>query len=504
MARWHPPSIYRHELPDASVFLAYKQTLVVFANIPAENSPIDEQQAGFTVRPSEPALSQRSMPSSSVFTVSQLNQRARQLLEVSFATVRVEGEISNLSRPSSGHWYFSLKDSGAQVRCAMFRSRVSQLRFQPKEGDLVEIRAKVSLYEARGDYQLIVDGIKPAGEGALLLAYQELKKRLARQGLFAAERKRPIPAPKRIGIVTSPTGAALHDILTVLSRRAPDIEVDVYPTLVQGTEAATQIRVAIERANRDQRVDVLIVGRGGGSLEDLWCFNDEQLAHTLAQSTIPVVSAVGHEVDTTIADYAADARAPTPSAAAEMVSPDRQQQRQQLDRIQSRLHQRLQQRLHIQQQRLANLGLRLRGPIQTIQHHAQHLDQLETRLSRGWKNRQQQRLHALNRHLQVLQHQHPERIIKTSQERQQQLQQRMERAMRQQLQHQQQRLAGHVKVLDTLSPLSILGRGYAICTTAQGNVIHNADQVQPGERIQTQLGSGSLVCDVVKPTSSDQ
>ncbi len=451
-----------------------------------------------------PAADAKTRRQANVFTVSQLNQRAKQLLEVSFSTVRVEGEISSLSRPSSGHWYFSLKDSGAQVRCAMFRSRVSQLRFHPKEGDLVEIRAKVSLYEARGDYQLIVDGMKPAGEGALLLAFQELKTRLAQQGLFAAERKRPVPTPKRIGIITSPTGAALHDILTVLSRRAPDIEVDIYPTLVQGNEAAAQIHAAIERANRDNRVDVLIVGRGGGSLEDLWCFNDEQLAHTIAGSVIPIISAVGHEVDTTIADYAADARAPTPSAAAEMVSPDRQQQRQLLDQMQRRLQQRIQQRLQLQRQRLTGLSQRLRGPLHDIQRRSQHLDQLEARLMRGWQRLQQHRMHTLNRYQQALQHQHPERIIKASQERQQLLSQRLERAMQQQLHSQRQRLTSQVKLLDSLSPLSILGRGYAICETEQGAVIQNADQVQPGDRIQTRLGRGQLVCNVIESNPSEQ
>lgn len=450
------------------------------------------------MRQSNPALPNKPASSASVFTVSQLNQRAKQLLEVSFSTVRVEGELSSLSRPSSGHWYFSLKDSGAQVRCAMFRSRVSQLKFHPKEGDLVEIRARVSLYEARGDYQLIVDGMKPAGEGALLLAFQELKTRLAQQGLFAAERKRPIPSPKRIGVVTSPTGAALHDIVSVLSRRAPDIEVDVYPTLVQGTEAAAQICAAIERANRDQRVDVLIVGRGGGSLEDLWCFNDERLAHAIGNSVIPIISAVGHEVDTTIADFAADVRAPTPSAAAELVSPDRQQQRQLMMQMQLRLIQRMKHRLGLFNQQVERLNLRLRGPVQAIQRHSQHLDLLEQRLLRGWQQLQQQRNHQLNQQHQALQHQHPKRIIAANQERQTLLSQRLQRAMQQQLNTQQQRLGSQVKLLDSLSPLNVLSRGYAICATEQGAVIQNADQVQPGDRIQTQLGHGTLTSEVIK------
>lgn len=438
-----------------------------------------------------------------VFTVSQLNQRAKQLLEVSFATVRVEGELSSLSRPSSGHWYFSLKDSGAQVRCAMFRSRVAQLRFQPKEGDLIEIRARVSLYEARGDYQLIVDGMKPAGEGALLLAFQDLKKRLAQQGLFEQERKRPLPRPKRIGVVTSPSGAALHDILTVLARRAPDIEVDIYPTQVQGTQAAGQIIEAIQRANRDNRVDVLIVGRGGGSLEDLWCFNDERLAHTIAQSSLPIISAVGHETDTTIADFVADQRAATPSAAAELVSPDRQQRQQQLDTLTQRLQQHMQGRLQWLKQHLTHLSQRLQTPEHTIQRHAQRLDQLESRLQRAWQQQQQQRQARLNQQRQALLGQHPERIIQLNQTRQQQLQQRLHRAMEHHLQRQRQQLANQVKLLDSLSPLNVLSRGYAICTTQDGSVLHTPEQVRCGDQIQARLAQGTITCQVTKTAQPD-
>lgn len=446
--------------------------------------------------------SSRSPRAANVFTVSELNQRAKQLLEVSFSTVRVEGELSSLSRPSSGHWYFSLKDRGAQVRCAMFRSRVSQLRFHPKEGDLIEIRARVSLYEARGDYQLIVDGMKPAGEGALLLAFQELKQRLAQQGLFAPERKRPIPTPRRIGIITSSSGAALHDILTVLARRAPSIEVDIYPTQVQGTEAAGHIRLAIERANRDNRVDVLIVGRGGGSLEDLWCFNDERLAHAIAASHLPIISAVGHETDTTIADFVADQRAPTPSAAAEMVSPDRQQQRQQLRQASERLQQHMRSTLQQRRQQLTSLEQRIQLPIRDIQRRAQHIDQLEARLKRAWQQQQQQRRFTLTRHRQSLLNQHPEHIIRLHQEKQQQLNERLQRAMQQRLQHNRQQLTNQIKLLDSLSPLNVLSRGYAICTTEAGAVIHHQNQVKPGDRITARLGAGQMQCQVTDTTTA--
>ena len=259
-----------------------------------------------------------------VFTVSQLNRQSKELLETYLHRVQVSGEISNLARPHSGHWYFTLKDQRAQVRCAMFKSRSQYVQFAPKEGDQVLIHASVSLYEARGDYQLIVDKMESAGEGALKMAFEALKARLHQQGYFNPEYKKPLPShPRHLGIVTSPTGAAVKDIIAVLKRRFPALPISIYPTQVQGEVAAGQIVQAIERANRDALCDVLIVGRGGGSLEDLWPFNEERVAHAIFNSAIPIISAVGHEVDTSISDFVADLRAATPSAAAELVSPDR-------------------------------------------------------------------------------------------------------------------------------------------------------------------------------------
>src|SRR5690554_4257558 len=312
------------------------------------------------------------------FTVSQLNQRARQLLEISFASVRVEGEISNLARPSSGHWYFTLKDANAQVRCAMFRSRTALLKFQPKEGDKVEVRAKVSLYENRGDYQLIVDAMKPAGEGALLLAFQKLKERLQLEGLFNPEFKQPLPSQvQRVGIVTSATGAAVHDILTVLKRRDPSIEISIYPTQVQGQAATSQVVDAIERANRDNLVDVLIVGRGGGSLEDLWCFNEEAVARAIFSSRLPIISAVGHEVDFSIADFVADVRAATPSAAAELVSQDQQVQNHVLIHLQPRLPFRLRRALPALKLQVSQYTSPLKTPALILQRPTRHAEQPE-------------------------------------------------------------------------------------------------------------------------------
>ena len=456
-----------------------------------------------------------------IFTVSQLNQRARQLLEISFSSVRVEGEISNLSRPASGHWYFTLKDANAQVRCAMFRSRTALLKFLPKEGDKIEVRAKVSLYENRGDYQLIVDAMKPAGEGALLLAFQKLKERLQLEGLFNQEFKQPLPANvARVGIVTSSTGAAVHDILTVLKRRDPSIEVSLYPTQVQGQAATAQIVQAIERANRDDLVDVLIVGRGGGSLEDLWCFNEEAVARAIFSSRIPIISAVGHEVDFSIADFVADMRAATPSAAAELVSQDRQALIQKLAQLQQRLSLSLNRVLPALQFQLQQLRGRLKTPTRLLQQRTQQVDQLELRLQNAVNQQFKRHQQQLNLLTQALQQQYPQKRLQIHQQQLQQLHSRLERAQLQQLHSKQERLqplmprlrqamffqqqqlkqklASQVQLLQSLSPLQVLARGYSITQTADGKVVQDANSLKPGERITTRLQQGWLESEVVK------
>jgi len=427
-----------------------------------------------------------------IFTVSDLNRRAKQMLEVSFASVRVEGEISNLARPSSGHWYFTLKDSGAQVRCAMFRSRAGMVKFQPKEGDKVEVRAKVSLYENRGDYQLIVDAMKPAGEGALLLAFEQLKRKLTAEGLFAEERKRPLPQIKRIAIITSPTGAAIHDMLTVLRRRWPILEVDLYPAAVQGDEAPQQLINALYRANRDNVADAIIIGRGGGSLEDLWAFNNEVLAREIANSYLPVISAVGHEVDFTIADFVADMRAPTPSAAAELISPDGQQMLRYVNDLQQRLQRNQKERLFHAQRSLSQLQSRLRGPRQAIQARAQHLDQLEIRLQRAMNQQLKQPQQQLQRIQASLIHLHPQRGLNQHQTALKQIKSRLERAMQQQLQQKKTELSSGVRLLNSVSPLEVLSRGYSITRSADGSVIQDTAALKPGDEIETLIRSGKL------------
>lgn len=434
-----------------------------------------------------------------VFTVSQLNQRAKQLLEITFTSVKVEGEISNLSRPSSGHWYFTLKDKGAQVRCAMFRSRTSQVKFLPKEGDQIVVRGKVSLYENRGDYQLIVDAMKPAGEGALQQAFIQLKQKLGAEGLFNPEYKQPLPNHvQRIAVITSPTGAAIHDILTVLKRRFPAIEVDIYPVQVQGREAAQQIMQAIHQANSDARVDVIIVGRGGGSIEDLWCFNDENLARTIFHSRLPIVSAVGHEVDFTIADFVADARAATPSAAAEMLSPDQQQYQMKLNQVELRFKKSIQQLLQNKHWQLNSAQQGLQHPGDKLRQYAQTLDMLELRMQQSQKNYFNQLQKRLTSSQQKLQHFSPSNTLQKFQTQLNYLQQRLTSGIKQSLTSKKDRLQHSALLLNAVSPLQTLGRGYAILQTESDTVIRDSHDVKKGDAVFARIGRGQLELTVDK------
>jgi|TARA_B110000211_G_C14074793_1_gene551551 exodeoxyribonuclease VII large subunit len=434
-----------------------------------------------------------------VFTVSQLNQRAKQLLEITFNSVKVEGEISNLSRPSSGHWYFTLKDKGAQVRCAMFRSRTAQLKFQPKEGDKIVVRGKVSLYENRGDYQLIVDAMKPAGEGQLQQAFIQLKQKLGAEGLFNPEHKQALPAHiQRIAVITSPTGAAVHDILTVLKRRFPAIEVDIYPVQVQGKDAAQQIVWSINQANTDARADVIIAGRGGGSIEDLWCFNDENLARTIFHSRLPIVSAVGHEVDFTIADFVADVRAPTPSAAAEMLSPDQQEYWQRLTNLTSQLEKNMQQKLQNKQWQLQSAQRGLQHPGDKLAQYAQTLDMLELRMQQSQSNHLGALQKRLTRSQQKLQQLSPSNTLQKFEAQLSYLQQRLNSSIKQAITNKKERLQQHASLLNAVSPLQTLSRGYAILQTDSGAVIRDSHDVKKGDLVTARIGHGTLELTVEK------
>ena len=434
-----------------------------------------------------------------VLSVSQLNRKAKQLLETHLPLLWVEGELSNVSQPSSGHWYFTLKDEQAQVRCAMFRNRNMLVRFAPRQGQQVLIRARVSLYEGRGDYQLIVEHMEEAGFGALQRAFEALKLKLANEGLFDDAYKQPLPSlPKHIAVITSPTGAAIRDVLSVLNRRFPAIPVTVIPVAVQGKEAAPQIVRAIDLANRAGLFDVVILARGGGSLEDLWPFNEESVARAIHASELPIVSAVGHEVDFTIADFVADLRAPTPSAAAELLVPDAEDWLETFAGYEILLQEAIERKLQSFKQRLEWLRTRLRHPGERLQQQAQRLDGLELRLVRA-VDHQLLRCHTRLNTL-VLRQKPLQPRLRINQLNQQVSQHHatLVKNMQRHLRAQQQRLAEAARLLQTVSPLNTLQRCYAIATDSHHKVITNSSQVAPGDSINARLAEGELQCRVEK------
>ncbi|ENY70621.1 exodeoxyribonuclease VII large subunit [Aeromonas diversa CDC 2478-85] len=436
---------------------------------------------------------------SQVYTVTRLNSAVRMLLEHEIGTVWLNGEISNLAMPASGHWYFSLKDLSSQVRCAMFKGSNRRVPLRPRDGMQVLVQARVSLFEPRGDYQLIVESMQPAGDGVLAMRFEELKQRLTIEGLFDAGRKRPLPAqPRAVGIITSATGAALHDMLTVLRRRAPSLPVIIYPTQVQGQAAIGQIVHALYTANRRAEVDVIILGRGGGSLEDLWCFNEEAVARAIAQSTIPVVSAVGHEVDVTISDFVADLRAPTPSAAAELVAPDQGQLRERLGALDLRLRRSALQLLQGSRHRLTLLAKRLehRDPQRTLEQQSQRLDELALRLERQMSRQLQGSERRLAQLAQRLERHTPARHIEEGRRRHQLAGERLTAAMTRQLAGRSHRIGMLAARLDGVSPLATLGRGYAILRDEAGKVVTSPRDTRVGARLSARLAEGGLTLSV--------
>ncbi|MDD1783505.1 exodeoxyribonuclease VII large subunit [Enterovibrio sp. ZSDZ35] len=436
-----------------------------------------------------------TLSNENIYTVSRLNAEVRLLLENEMGIVWLVGEISNLTVPVSGHWYFTLKDRQAQVKCAMFRGNNRRVTFKPVNGNQVLVRARLSLYEPRGDYQIIVESMQPEGDGMLQQQFEKLKMQLSAEGLFAASTKKPLPEqPKRVGIITSSTGAALHDILHVLKRRDPSLPVVIYPTQVQGKDAAIQIAQAIGRANSRDECDVLIVGRGGGSLEDLWCFNEEIVARTIAASTIPIVSAVGHEVDVTIADFVADVRAPTPSAAAELVSRDTSLRSQQLLQRTDKLAHRFESQLSFYRDKLTRLQhrLTLQHPQARLQQQAQQFDDLEYRLNLAMRTNLQREAQRIDRLSQKLEHYSPVSRIRSDKVNLAHTQEKLIEAMKRQLRQQQHTLALHMETLDAVSPLATLARGYSITRDAQGAVIRSGEAVKEGDLISTTVADGEI------------
>ncbi|HDV5646750.1 TPA: exodeoxyribonuclease VII large subunit [Vibrio cholerae] len=440
-----------------------------------------------------------SLANRNIYTVSRLNSEVRLLLENEMGIVWLVGEISNFSAPVSGHWYLTLKDSQAQVKCAMFKGNNRLVNFKPQNGQQVLVKARLSLYEPRGDYQIILESMQPEGDGRLQQQFEQLKMQLAAEGLFAQTRKKPLPEnPRCVGIITSRTGAALHDILHVLKRRDPNLPVVIYPTLVQGEEAAIQIAQAIGRANTRAECDVLIVGRGGGSLEDLWCFNHEIVARTIAASEIPIISAVGHEIDVTIADFVADVRAPTPSAAAELVSRDHHHKQQALHQWQAKLASTMRHYLAQQETQFARLQHKLdkQHPQARLERQQQQLDELSLRLEQKMQQRlatQQQRWDRLSHKIEL---HSPIHLIRQQRFNLIQQEQRINQSIQRYLIQSRHQLALLSEKLDAVSPLATLARGYSVTRTTQGELVRQSAQVKPGDTLVTQLMDGEILSTV--------
>ncbi|SFF55690.1 Exodeoxyribonuclease VII large subunit [Fontimonas thermophila] len=436
-----------------------------------------------------------SAPGRTIYTVSELADILRALIEDALPRVWVQGEISNFSRPSSGHWYFTLKDAQAQLRCAMFRNANFHIRPQPKDGDEVLVRAQVSFYSPRGDLQLICEHLEPAGEGALLRAFEALKKRLAAEGLFDEAHKRALPRlPRAIGVITSASGAAIQDILTTLARRYPLAPVWLYPVPVQGASAPPAIVHALRELPQRAPVDVVILARGGGSLEDLWAFNDEAVARAIRACAVPVICGIGHEVDVTIADFAADLRAPTPTAAAERVAPDIADLDTGIRQQQARLHHAIERRMETQIRRLDSLDARLQAqhPARRMQDRAQRLDELHGRIIQSMTTRIAALRQGLHRLAAQLQARAPATQIVLRQRRLDTAQARLHGALRRHLANADLRCQRAASVLASLDPRAVLARGYAIALDAQGHVLSDAAQARIGDALRLILARGEL------------
>ena len=450
-----------------------------------------------------PDSSANSPPPREIFTVSRLNREARVLLERGLGSLWLEGEISNLSRPASGHWYFSLKDESAQVRCAMFRQRNLLLRFAVRDGTHVLARGRVSLYEARGEFQVVIEHLEEAGEGLLRRRFEELKQKLGTEGLFDARHKRPLPRlPAQIGVITSPTGAAIRDILHVLGRRFPAVPVLVYPVAVQGEAAPREIVQALRLASSRRDCDVLIVARGGGSLEDLWAFNEEAVARAMFDCPIPIVSGVGHEVDFTIADLVADERAPTPSGAAERVVPDRAEWLRAFAtadrRVQQSARRRLQDlraRLEVREHRLARThpGARLR-------QHAQRLDELQERLELAIRGRLDRASGRQDTARSLLLRASPAIRVQAQRIRLLSARRALAAGARNRIGKTRRRFELAARTLHAVSPLATLDRGYAIVTDTTGHVLQDAAVLAPGDRVEARLARGHFSATVIAAT----
>ena len=432
-----------------------------------------------------------------ILSVSGLNSMARSLLESNFPAVIVEGEISNLAVPSSGHWYLTLKDKSSQIRCAMFVNRNRMVRFKPENGKQIIVRGRLSIYEGRGDYQLILDGMEEAGDGALQRAFEQLKRKLQDEGLFAGENKQEMQSHyQHIGVITSATGAAVQDIISVFARRFPATKITLLPVVVQGAGAAAEIVSAIERANtlaEKLGLQALIVGRGGGSLEDLQAFNEEPVARAIFASELPICSAVGHEVDFTIADFVADLRAPTPSAAAELLSPNQEDYFEQLFSTSAQFKSAISLTIKQGRQQLTWIAKQLKHPDRRLQEQAQNLDRLDIRLRRAMSNNIASQRAELTQMQRTLSANSPKQLLERNKLRLAAGRGRLDQSLRSVLASRRSSLQTLSRSLNSVSPLSTLARGYSITLDSSANVVRSTEDVKVGATITSRLSEGEIV-----------
>lgn len=433
-----------------------------------------------------------------IISVSEINRRAKSILEENFPFVWIQGEVSNFFSAASGHWYFSLKDESSEIRCAMFANKSHRITFEPKDGDHLVLNGTLSIFEGRGQYQIIVEHIELAGEGALLKAFEELKKKLLKEGLFDDSLKKKLPSyPRSIAVVTSPDGAVIQDIINVLSRRSPFFNLTVVPTLVQGEKAAPLICEALNKASNLENIDLIILARGGGSIEDLWAFNNEEVARAIVNCPIPLVSAVGHETDFTISDFVADIRAPTPSIAAEIISQPYSELKETLEGYQSYLLKSVESQFDSQRTRITNLIKRIRHPGDKLREIGQKVDYLETALIQEMHQKVSFKKNQLNLTQLSLQQNSPQNKVKEAKVYLQNASKDLLKAFKIKIERKRKLLGELVATIEAVSPLSVLARGYSIISTEpEGKILSSSNQVKIGQTISAVLNKGSIKAEV--------
>ena len=433
-----------------------------------------------------------------IISVSEINRRAKSILEENFPFVWIQGEVSNFFSAASGHWYFSLKDESSEIRCAMFANKSHRITFEPKNGDHLVLNGTLSIFEGRGQYQIIVEHIELAGEGALLKAFEELKKKLLTEGLFDDSLKKKLPSyPRSIAVVTSPDGAVIQDIINVLSRRSPFFNLTVVPTLVQGEKAAPLICEALNKASNLENIDLIILARGGGSIEDLWAFNNEEVARAIVNCPIPLVSAIGHETDFTISDFVADIRAPTPSIAAEIISQPYSELKETLEGYQSYLLKSVESQFDSQRTRITNLIKRIRHPGDKLREIGQKVDYLETALIQEMHQKVSFKKNQLNLSQLSLQQNSPQNKVKEAKVYLQNASKDLLKAFNLKIERKRKLLGELVATIEAVSPLSVLARGYSIISTEpEGKILSSSNQVKIGQTISAVLNKGSIKAEV--------